>query len=106
MIAQQDNVVSIKLAKEALSDSKAMKTLSIVTILFLPGTFVATIFTTNVVSFPDSAAETMAYIEIVIPLTVGLIISYGLWHLVAPAWSRRRERKRDEETGNMRKKQS
>lgn len=106
MIAQQDNVVSIKLAKEALSDSKAMKTLSIVTILFLPGTFVATLFTTNVVSFKDSAAETMTYIEAVVPLTLGLMVLHGLWHWLAPAWSKRHPMKKDQETGHAKEKES
>lgn len=101
MIAQYDNLLSIKLAKEALSDSKAMKTLSLMTILFLPGTFIATIFTTNVVTFQNSSAETMAYIEVVIPLTVGLMILYGLWLWKAPEWSKSRERKGDEEAGCM-----
>ncbi|WYZ36439.1 hypothetical protein EsH8_XIV_000039 [Colletotrichum jinshuiense] len=97
MIAQQDNVVSIKLAKEGLSDSKAMKTLSVITILFLPGTFVATMFTTNVISFENPTAETMAYIKAVVPLTVSLMILYGLWLWKEPEWSRTRRRGRDPE---------
>ncbi|KAK2596450.1 hypothetical protein N8I77_013340 [Diaporthe amygdali] len=101
MIAQQDNIMSIKLATEGLSDSKAMKTLSIITILFLPGTFVATIFTTNVVSFQDSAAETKAYIAVVVPLTVVLMTLYGLWPWIKLAWSTARQKMRDPETGNM-----
>ncbi|KAF0322139.1 hypothetical protein GQ607_010642, partial [Colletotrichum asianum] len=106
MIAQQDNIVSIKLAKEGLSDSKAMKTLSVITILFLPGTFVATLFTTNVVSFESPAAETTAYIKITVPLTVVLMILYGLWLWKEPEWSRMRRKMRDPEAclgslGNM-----
>lgn len=104
MIAQQDNVMSINLAREALSDSKAMKTLSLMTILFLPGTFVATIFTTDLVSFRNSTAETTAYIEVVIPLTVVLMFLYGLWLWMAPAWSKRGQNnpgKGDLEAGNM-----
>lgn len=53
MMSQQYNIVLTKLAEEGLSDSQAMKTLSIITILFLPGTFVATIFTTDIVSFQN-----------------------------------------------------
>lgn len=100
MIAQKDNIVSIRLAREGLSDSKAMKTLSLITILFLPGTFVATLFTTDLVSFQDSAAETRAYIEVVVPLTVTLIILYGLWLRKASTWSNPHHGPRDPEKGN------
>lgn len=103
MISQQDNVVSIKLAREGLSDSKAMKMLSILTIIFLPATFFTTLFTTDLVSFQDSSAELEAYIQVVGPLTVVLMILYGLCLGMEPAWSKTHRRIVDLEIGIKRK---
>lgn len=102
MISQQDNVVSIKFAKEGLSDSKAMKMLSILTIVFLPATFVAMLFTTDLVSFEDSGAELEAYIQIVGPLTVVLMVLYGLWLGMEPTWSKTHRRMVNIERGIQR----
>ncbi|EWZ00299.1 hypothetical protein FOYG_00181 [Fusarium oxysporum NRRL 32931] len=51
LITQHDSYLQARLARESLRDSKAMKTLSILTILFLPGAFIATIFSTNMFDF-------------------------------------------------------
>ncbi|KAF4501944.1 Mg2+ transporter, -like Zinc transport [Fusarium agapanthi] len=51
LITQHDRYLQARLARESLRDSKAMKTLSILTILFLPGAFIATIFSTNMFDF-------------------------------------------------------
>jgi Mg2+ and Co2+ transporter CorA len=84
LIAQRDNVVSITLSKEALSDSKAMKTLSILTIIFLPGTFVATIFSSGMVHFKDSVHEARIFIAVVIPVTIVFLTAYVLWLILWP----------------------
>ena len=41
LIAQQENVVNRSIATAARRDSYAMKSLAIMSIIFLPGTFVA-----------------------------------------------------------------
>lgn len=79
LLSQRDNVVSIGLSREALADSKAMKTLSVMTILFLPGAFVATIFSMDMISFQDSRQQVRIYAAIVVPLTFVLMGVYLFW---------------------------
>ncbi|KAM5343370.1 hypothetical protein ACJ41O_011907 [Fusarium nematophilum] len=79
LIAQHDSFMQARLAREALRDSKAMKTLSVLTILFLPGAFVATVFSTNMFGFESKSQQIRVYFAIVIPLTLVLMIGWALW---------------------------
>ncbi|KAF4422222.1 hypothetical protein FACUT_10699 [Fusarium acutatum] len=74
-----DSYLQARLARESLRDSKAMKTLSILTILFLPGAFIATIFSTNMFGFESKNQQVRIYFAIVIPLTAVLMICWVLW---------------------------
>ncbi|KAG9497443.1 hypothetical protein J7337_010304 [Fusarium musae] len=74
-----DSYLQARLARESLRDSKAMKTLSILTILFLPGAFIATIFSTNMFEFSSKNQQVRIYFAIVIPLTAVLMICWVLW---------------------------
>lgn len=78
LIAQSDTRLQYKLAREALSDNKAMKTLSILTILFLPGAFVATLFGTNMFKFRPGQ-EVWIYFVVVVPVTFLLMTGWVLW---------------------------
>ncbi|KAF5604361.1 hypothetical protein FPCIR_907 [Fusarium pseudocircinatum] len=79
LITQHDSYLQARLARESLRDSKAMKTLSILTILFLPGAFIATIFSTNMFEFTSKNQQVRIYFAIVIPLTAVLMICWVLW---------------------------
>ncbi|KAJ6016053.1 Mg2+ transporter protein CorA-like/Zinc transport protein ZntB [Penicillium herquei] len=79
LIAQFDNNMQSRLTTEALRDSKAMKTLSIITILFLPGAFVATLFSTNMFSFHGNYEEIWIYFVICVPLTTILMVAWIIW---------------------------
>ena|SRR6478735_2193046 len=79
LITQHDSYLQARLARESLRDSKAMKTLSILTILFLPGAFIATIFSTNMFDFKSKNQQVRIYFAIVIPLTAILMICWVLW---------------------------
>ncbi|PNP81520.1 hypothetical protein FNYG_05195 [Fusarium nygamai] len=79
LITQHDSYLQARLARESLRDSKAMKTLSILTILFLPGAFIATIFSTNMFDFESKNQQVRIYFAIVIPLTAILMICWVLW---------------------------
>ncbi|RAK78309.1 uncharacterized protein BO72DRAFT_527064 [Aspergillus fijiensis CBS 313.89] len=79
LIAPFDNNMQSRLAREALRDSKAMKTLSVITIVFLPGAFVATLFSTNMFSFQDNRQEVWIYFVISVPLTAVLLVAWILW---------------------------
>jgi Mg2+ and Co2+ transporter CorA len=82
---------SITLSKEALSDSKALKTLSILTIIFLPGTFVATLFSSGMVHFKDSVHEARIFVAVANPVTVAFLVSYVLWIILWPQFKRQLE---------------
>ncbi|RGP79390.1 hypothetical protein FLONG3_2445 [Fusarium longipes] len=79
LITQHDSYLQARLARESLRDSKAMKTLSILTILFLPGAFIATVFSTNMFDFESKDQQVRIYFAIVIPLTAVLMICWVLW---------------------------
>jgi Mg2+ and Co2+ transporter CorA len=78
-MAQHASYLQTLLAQESLRDSKAMKTLSILTILFLPGAFIATVFSTNMFKFQEGNQEIWIYFAIVVPLTALLMVSWVLW---------------------------
>ncbi|KAK8243412.1 hypothetical protein HDK90DRAFT_409253 [Phyllosticta capitalensis] len=85
-----------RMAKHAMLESASMSTISIVTMIFLPGTFVATIFGTNFVVGPDrpSSSNTKIFFSsqwwilpaVTVPLT--LMTLYCWW-----AWRRFKNRK-------------
>jgi hypothetical protein len=85
LIAQRDNKTklqlakgSAKLAQASKKDSYAIKTISVLTILFLPGAYVATLFTTNMFVFRDGE-EVWVYWAVVIPLTAAVMTIWLLW---------------------------
>lgn len=55
-----------------------MKTLAIITIFFLPGTFVATLFATNMITF-TKGQEGWIYAVVVVPLTGIIMVSWIIW---------------------------
>ncbi|KAF5660677.1 hypothetical protein FHETE_8840 [Fusarium heterosporum] len=93
LITQHDSFLQAKLAREALRDSKAMKTLSVLTILFLPGAFVATVFSTNMFTFKSNGQQIWIYFAIVTPLTAVIMVIWALWLKKTP-------HRADEETGS------
>jgi Mg2+ and Co2+ transporter CorA len=87
LIAQQDAQLQYRLTLSTVEDSKGMVTLSVITIFFLPGAFVATLFSTNMFDFATPDQEVGIYFGIVIPLTVILFYVWKLWlgsHPVVP----------------------
>ncbi|KAF2102628.1 hypothetical protein NA57DRAFT_71615 [Rhizodiscina lignyota] len=57
LIAQRDSQVMHNLGKAAQSDSSAMKVIAVVTMSFLPATFIATLFSMSFFSFSPGTAE-------------------------------------------------
>ncbi|TRX88263.1 hypothetical protein FHL15_010830 [Xylaria flabelliformis] len=82
LITQQDSYLSSKLARQSLRDSKAMKSLAIVTILFLPGAFVATLFSTGMFKFQGNVQEIWIYFVIVVPVTSIIMLAWWMWLFV------------------------
>lgn len=91
MIAQRDNKTKLQLAQASKRDSTALTVISVMTLLFLPGAYVATLFTTNMFAFKDGQ-EVWVYFTVVIPLTAFVM---SVWYF----WIRDPKANQDEESG-------
>jgi Mg2+ and Co2+ transporter CorA len=83
LISQKEAEYTAAMALESKQDSIAMKTIAIMTVIFLPGTFVATFFSMNMVDWAPSGDTTpklsrymWVYWIVAIPLTVFVLL---LW---------------------------
>ncbi|KAM3522394.1 hypothetical protein MY4038_008632 [Beauveria bassiana] len=108
MMMQQDNANGIELAKSShqiarasYRDSSSMKTLAIVTMLFLPGSFVSAMFSMPMFKWdkadPDSSSIGVGllpqfglYWAITLPLTIATFFLYLMW-----LWYLTRQRDRE-----------
>ncbi|KAI8948827.1 hypothetical protein F4801DRAFT_555357 [Xylaria longipes] len=83
IISQVDNRLNAKMAAASSHDSAAMKTLAFLTTLFLPGTFVATIFSTGLFNWQDSGMVVSelfwVYWALAVPLTIVVAVGWRLW---------------------------
>ncbi|KAE8447977.1 hypothetical protein EG329_009900 [Mollisiaceae sp. DMI_Dod_QoI] len=105
LIAQADTKVNISLAKDSKEiaaaskqDSSAMKIIAMLTTLFLPGTFIATLFAMPLFDWQQPSIHHVAnqyfwvYWAVTGPLTLAtmaLVISWAYWHrshLRAEVW--------------------
>ena len=93
--AQTDNRLSARIAVSSGRDSTAMKTLAFITALFLPGTYIATLFSMSMFQWQASPSESFSsssassadtlsnkfwiYWATTIPLTIAVIIGWRLW---------------------------
>jgi Mg2+ and Co2+ transporter CorA len=81
MIAREDTITSINLAMTTTRDSSSMKVIAIMTMIFLPGTFLAALFA---VPSLDWKADTVVqdnfwvYWAFTIPFTIFVLVSWGL----------------------------
>ncbi|KAK4460342.1 hypothetical protein QBC42DRAFT_229727 [Cladorrhinum samala] len=103
LISQQDSSVNIGLAADSKElaaaskrDSSSMKIIAILTTLFLPGTFISTLFAMPLFDWESSSLSDVAngghfwfYWAITIPLTMLVMGFFGLY-----AWYQEREKKR------------
>ncbi|KAB5566743.1 hypothetical protein GE09DRAFT_745768 [Coniochaeta sp. 2T2.1] len=77
LIARQDTKATIQLAEAAKRDGSSMKTVAVMTMAFLPATFVATVF-----AMPSLTANSPTelglglYLAVAIPTTIGILL---LW---------------------------
>ncbi|OTB05610.1 hypothetical protein M426DRAFT_10358 [Hypoxylon sp. CI-4A] len=67
----------------ASTDSQIMKSIALLTMLFLPATFVATLFSTTFFSFDEDgwlfSKAFWIYWAVVIPLTIVVLLAWWLW---------------------------
>ncbi|KAI0416333.1 hypothetical protein F5X98DRAFT_388098 [Xylaria grammica] len=79
LLTQQDARLQYRLTLSTVEDSRGMMTLSFITIVFLPGAFVATLFSTNMFAFKSLNQEVAIYFGLVVPLTLILLGIWKLW---------------------------
>ncbi|KAJ2972288.1 hypothetical protein NUW58_g9216 [Xylaria curta] len=84
IISQVDNRLSSKMAAASSRDSAAMKTLAFLTAIFLPGTFVATIFSTDFFDWNNDSGMIVSemfwvYAALAAPLTIVVAVGWRLW---------------------------
>ncbi|KAH7144415.1 hypothetical protein B0J13DRAFT_44321 [Dactylonectria estremocensis] len=102
-----DNLISITIARnsqisaqEGLRDSRSMKTIAIVTLVFLPGTFVASLFSMSMFDWEAgrkegqvvSAKWLWVFFAISVPLTLLVLLTWAWWHRRAERKFKARER--------------
>ncbi|KAL5342086.1 hypothetical protein BJX70DRAFT_336404 [Aspergillus crustosus] len=81
------NLVNQGFGHDARSDSNMMKTVAVVSMVYLPGTFVSGMFGTNFFSFQAdpgntwlTADEFWIYWAVTIPLTLATMAVWAIWH--------------------------
>ena len=100
--AQIDNRLNAKIAVSSGRDSAAMKLLAFVTAIFLPGSFIATMFSMSMFTWPEPAEGTAVsgsfwiFWIITIPLTVLVGVGWRIWF----TWEFKRYQKELEEANN------
>ncbi|KAH0278933.1 hypothetical protein KCU91_g2130, partial [Aureobasidium melanogenum] len=100
-MAQKDNGVNLQIARATKADGVAMKTIAIVTLTFLPATYVSAILGMNLFSYnPDThgghitySPDLWLYFVVSIPLTAAVLT---IWWV----WQRREEKAGDLEHGS------
>ncbi|KAL2859555.1 hypothetical protein BJX68DRAFT_226448 [Aspergillus pseudodeflectus] len=92
------NLVSQSFGRDARTDSNMMKTVAVVSMVYLPGTFVSGLFGTNFFSFQADPPNTWItsdkfwiYWLVTIPLTLLTVLVWAVWHWreVYPRWYKR-----------------
>lgn len=90
IMSQRDNANSLKASRVALRDSNDMRAISLVTMFFLPGTFMATLFSTGFFSFQQDGRVVSHWIWLYWIFTGGLTgIALGMFAV----WNRHTERR-------------
>ncbi|KAL4739569.1 hypothetical protein BDV11DRAFT_187432 [Aspergillus similis] len=81
------NLVSQGFGRDARTDSNMMKTVAVVSMVYLPGTFVSGLFGTNFFSFQADpgntwlmADEFWLYWAVTLPLTLATMVIWAIWH--------------------------
>lgn len=84
LLGQRDSKLNLamahdsrRLASASKRDSSSMKTIAVLTTVFLPGTFIATVFSMPMVDYPPS--KFWIYLAIAIPLTIAVMAFWAIW---------------------------
>ncbi|RMZ03036.1 hypothetical protein D0860_06960 [Hortaea werneckii] len=76
LVTQQDAATSATIAREAKADGNSMKVIAALTMVFLPGTFLSSVFGMSVM---EEEKRWWLYVALTLPLTVFIIALWWLW---------------------------
>ncbi|KAH7357139.1 hypothetical protein BKA65DRAFT_221606 [Rhexocercosporidium sp. MPI-PUGE-AT-0058] len=85
LLAQRDNKLNYTIAEASRRDSTAMKTIAIVTMMFLPGAYIATLFSMNMFNWHAAAGEHIlsnnfwVYWAVTLPITALVLLIWAAW---------------------------
>ncbi|KAL4888547.1 hypothetical protein BDV59DRAFT_211044 [Aspergillus ambiguus] len=85
MILHRQATASMAIANANMQDSLSLKTLALVTMIFLPGTFLATVFSMPLLKWDGDGHEKVinnrfwVYWALAIPLTILTFATWGFW---------------------------
>jgi Mg2+ and Co2+ transporter CorA len=91
---QGDNRLNLQMAKRTSEDSANMRVIAIVTLVFLPGTFTATLFSTTFFSFKQEGSPSVVsswlwlYWVITVVLTCAVLLTWR--NMTSGKWTRKR----------------
>ncbi|RMY75983.1 hypothetical protein D0862_13832 [Hortaea werneckii] len=75
LVTQQDAATSATIAREAKADGNSMKVIAALTMVFLPGTFLSSVFGMSVME----EKRWWLYVALTLPLTVFIIAIWWVW---------------------------
>lgn len=76
LVTQQDAATSATIAREAKADGNSMKVIAALTMVFLPGTFLSSVFGMSVL---EEEKRWWLYVALTLPLTVFIIAIWWVW---------------------------
>jgi len=86
-VSQEHSQVNKIIAREAKKDSASMKTIAALTMLFLPGTYIATMFGMSFFTFSDAGLTVSGhwwiYVAVTVPTTITLSVIWWAWNRVS-----------------------
>lgn len=87
-MTQQDASTSTTIAREAKADGNSMKVIAALTMVFLPGTFLSSVFGMAALN----NAHWWLYVALTLPLTILVLIAWWLWvtleqNFLSSVWS-------------------
>ena len=95
LIAQHDNIITQEIANDSRKisaaskrDSSAMKAIAVLTMCFLPGTFIAIMFTMPLFAWDDGITVSehfWIYWTVTLPLTAAVLTLWRVWYVVSEA---------------------
>lgn len=85
LVTQQDAVTSTTIAREARADGNSMKVIAALTMVFLPGTYLSSVFGMAMVK---STVPWWLYVALTVPLTIVVFLTWWMWQSYSQ-WSAR-----------------